>query len=98
MFLTCPYCKNNIIIPISIGGKFTKETCDECKNNVFVHHSRWRPHIYCAHQVRIDEDKKQVEIIDAEELEIFNADYAEAAEFMKSIKGAPTEAVDAREG
>lgn len=86
LFLMCPYCEDRFILEIGYGGMFYKYTCSQCKQLIFIHHSRWRPHVYKPDQVRVDEKSRKIEIIDLEALADFESDYNEGIQAMKEIK------------
>lgn len=64
LFLTCPHCEDRIIKSIAVGDRFEKMDCPYCEKVIFVHHSRWRPHVYKPCQIRANEQSKEIEIID----------------------------------
>lgn len=87
LFLTCPHCEERIIRPIARGGMFYKMDCPSCKKVIFVHHSRWRPHVYKSCQVRVDEQRKRVEIVDPVALKEFEDDYKDGTQTLKELEG-----------
>lgn len=87
LFLTCPHCEERIIKPIAVGGKFEKCHCPYCKKVIFVHHSRWRPHVYKPCQVQVNEQSKEIEIIDPVALKEFEDDYKDGIQSLKELKG-----------
>lgn len=87
LFLTCPHCEERIIIPIGVGGRFEKMDCPSCDKVMFVHHSRWRPHVYKVAQVKVDEEKNTIEIVDLEALKEFEDDYSELGQTLEELKG-----------
>jgi len=79
IFASCPLCDESIVVPIAKAGSFERITCEGCGAELFLHHSRWRPHVYLPSQLIIDEETKTIEFADKEAQEQFWSDYHEAA-------------------
>lgn len=86
LFLTCPHCEERIIKPLAVGGRFEKMDCLYCEKVIFVHHSRWRPHVYKPCQVRVNEQSKEIEIIDPVAMEEFEDDYSEGMQTLEDLR------------
>ncbi len=87
LFLTCPHCEERIIKPLAVGGQFEKGHCPYCERVIFVHHSRWRPHVYKPCQIRVNEQSKKIEIIDPEAKQEYEDDYKDGIQMLKELRG-----------
>lgn len=88
IFVYCPHCDESIVVPIGKPGAIEKMICPECGCTIFLHHSRWRPHVYTEDQVAVNEADKTIDVVDPEARAELELDYKELAAILCELQPA----------
>lgn len=82
---SCPHCDESIIIPFFRAGWLEKKTCPNCGAVLYIHHSRWRPHVFTVAQVIVDEKARTLTITDEDARQEVDSDYREAGAILEDV-------------
>lgn len=82
---TCPHCDGSIIIPFFRAGWLEKKTCPDCEAILYIHHSRWRPHVFTVAQVIVDEEAGTLAVTDEDARQEIAEDYREFAAIFEDM-------------